>query len=199
MSSWQSGWTENERLLRRLLELTNGTSPGGGPGDNCALRNADAIITHIEVNEKHGVGVLVRTLFRGHSNIISIRSASHFDAESDFGDLTLHISHECKSRESVFDRVLKALRRNTIARVLCVPYYPDDAWTALAIKEIFGIPLCTYIMDDQNICETGIPDSLMRELLAKSKLRLAISPEIYIAYERKYAYKMWLMPPVVPG
>ncbi|MBZ5604026.1 MAG: hypothetical protein LAO79_17130, partial [Acidobacteriia bacterium] len=36
------------------------------------------------------------------------------------------------------------------------------------------------------------------ELLEKSALRLAISPELAHAYERKYQTKMWLMPPVVP-
>jgi hypothetical protein len=33
--------------------------------------------------------------------------------------------------------------------------------TAIAIKEIYGVPMCTYIMDDQNVCTSEIPDELM--------------------------------------
>jgi len=82
--------------------------------------------------------------------------------------------------------------------VLCVPYFPDDALNAIALKESFGAPLCTYLMDDQNLCANGIPDAVMAELLAKSTLRLAISPELSAGYELKYGHKMWLMPPLVP-
>ena len=59
------------------------------------------------------------------------------------------------------------------------------------------MPLCTWLMDDQNLTADGIPDSLMRELLAKSTLRLAISPELCEGYALKYGYKMSFMPPLV--
>jgi hypothetical protein len=52
-------------------------------------------------------------------------------------------------------------------------------------------------MDDQNLCSDGIPDEVMRELMAKSTLRLAISPELCEGYQRKYQYPMWFMPPVM--
>jgi hypothetical protein len=82
---------------------------------------------------------------------------------------------------------------------LCIPYFADDVRTAIALKEIFGVPLCTYIMDDQNVCAGGIPDHLMRELLAKSQLRLAISPELSTVYGLKYGYRIWYMPPLAPA
>jgi hypothetical protein len=161
------------------------------------VREADAIITHIEVNGQHGVGALTSRLFAGYPNILSIRSANYYNGEQDFGELHLCLSHEDPSRDAVFQTTLNALGENTVRRVLCVPYFADDVRNALAIKEIFGVPMCTYLMDDQNVCVDGIPDDLMRELLAKSALRLGISPELCFAYELKYGCKIHFLPPVV--
>ena len=195
--------TTNDELAWKLLglvgapaDLSDSASEGEHPATGVP-RDADAVVTHIEVNDKHGVGVLIRRLFRGRANVISVRSRNHYGGEQDFGDLDLCISHENTSRDAVFLNVLDALKRSTVARVLCVPYYPDDVRNALALSEVCGAPLGTYLMDDQNICADGIPDELMRELLAKSSLRLAISPELAICYELKYGCKLWLMPPVV--
>src|SRR5262249_44145733 len=109
----------------------------------------------------------------------------------------LCLAHKWLSRPQSFERVLHALNGNTIGRVLCVPFHSDELITAIALKELFNAPLCTYIMDDNNICARGIPDELMREALAKSNLRLAISPEMRDAYENKYNLKFWVLPPVV--
>jgi len=86
----------------------------------------------------------------------------------------------------------------TVRRILCVPYYPDDVKTAIAAKEIYDAPMCTFLMDDQNIFARGIDDVLMKSLLEKSALRLAISPELRDAYQAKYMLPFWYMPPVVP-
>lgn len=161
------------------------------------LYDADVIITHIEVNDKHGVGALTRRLFAGGRNVISLRSADYYGGEQQFGDLALRVEHKEDSRDADFMRVLTALGGSTVRRVLCIPFFADDVRTALAVKESYGVPMCTYLMDDQNICAGGIPDDLMRELLAKSALRLAISPEMRAIYEHKYALPVWYMPPVV--
>ena len=77
------------------------------------------------------------------------------------------------------------------------PYYPDDVLSSIAIKDLFNVPLCTYIMDDQNVSSNSIPDELLKELLEKSDLRFAISPELCDAYEKKFKVKFWFVPPVV--
>ena len=84
-----------------------------------------------------------------------------------------------------------------VQRILCIPYYPDSALAGVAAKELLNVPLCTYIMDDANIYADGILDDLMKELLHVSDLRLAISPELRVAYETKYRRKFWLLPPTV--
>ena len=194
-------------LASRLKALTSdvaGLPPEPVPSDAAqpgapALENADVVITHVEVNDKHGVGALVRKIFQGEPNILSIRSADLYEGDHQFADLSLVITHSGSSRDMVFDRVSEAVGETTVRRILCIPYFPDDAWTAIALKELFGVPLCTYLMDDQNIYHQGIPDGIMRELLAKSDLRLAISPELRVAYETKYGLGFNYMPPVVPA
>jgi FkbM family methyltransferase len=203
----RSGSPRAQGLLRRLGALTASRQRDTRlPGPRAAarsgpvvLRDADAVITHNEVNEKHGVGVLVRRLFLGQPNILSIRSRDMYGGQHELGDLALRISHPVKARDAVFARVLDAVGPSAVKRILCVPYFADDVRTALAVKEIFGVPLCTYLMDDQNVCADEIPDDLMRELLAKSSLRLGISAELCTVYGLKYGHRMWHLPPVVPS
>ncbi len=130
--------------------------------------------------------------------MLSIRSQDHFGGEQRFGRLSLRLSHR-GPRPAVYAEVQSALRGVAPRRVVCIPYYPDDVWTAIALKDIHAVPLCTYLMDDQNVYSDGIPDGLMRELLAKSDLRLAISPELRAAYQEKYGQRFWVLPPVVSG
>jgi hypothetical protein len=196
---WERARRTNEELAKRILAQTGAPPPGASP-DECpaaVLKDADAIVSHIEVNDHHGVGVLLARMFGQCENIVSIRSKDFYEGRQAFGAAHFCISHGSASRDEVFWKVLKSLRGSTVKRVLCVPYFPDDVLNAIALKELFGVPLCTFLMDDQNLTADGIPDSLMRELLAKSALRLAISPELYAGYELKYGYKMWFMPPLV--
>ncbi len=158
----------------------------------------DVVITHIEVNEKHGVGVLTRRIFGAGANVLSVRSQDHFGGEQDFGRHRFRLSH-MDSRPAVYGNVLAALQGLTPRRIVCIPYYPDDVRTAVALKDMYAVPMCTYLMDDQNVFSDGIPDELMRELLAKSELRLAISSELRVAYERKFRLRFWVLPPVVEG
>ncbi len=161
-----------------------------------ALSQADAIVTTNEVTDRHGTGVLLRRMFGSSRNILSIRSTSLYP-EHQFGEEQLQFNHEGLSRQESFARVAFALNGSTVRRVLCVPFHPDELLTAIALKELFNVPLCTYVMDDNNVFSCGIPDELMREALTKSNLRLAISPEMRDAYEEKFGLKFWVLPPVV--
>jgi hypothetical protein len=161
-------------------------------------KQVDAIVAHIEINDHHGVGVLLKRLFGEYKDILSIRSHNYYEGRQEFGKTHVCISHPGLSRAAVMSDVLQAVDGAAVQRVLCVPYFPDDALTAIALREAFGVPLCTFLMDDQNLGTDGIPDSIMAELLGKSALRLAISPEMCTAYERKYGCKFWFMPPLAP-
>jgi hypothetical protein len=195
--------SKNAEMRDKLMAVINGkpiiaqalveTSPHSN-----TLTHADIIITHVEVNEKHGVGVLTRKIFANSPNIISIRSQNHFGGVQEFGEIDFCIAHtEVCSRADVKVNIARALNGSSVGRIICIPYYADDVLSALAVKELFDVPMCTYIMDDQNVFSSGIPDDLMKELLSKSKLRLAISTELRQEYEMKYNLKFWLLPPIV--
>lgn len=181
-------------LIRRLNTLTASASESTVPAE----RACDVIITPVEVNDSHGTGVLLQMLFGGEENIVSIRSLDQYGGRQDFG-LPLKIVHGADSRDAAFARVEEALRGIAVRRVVCVPYQPDDVMTAIAIHGIFGASMCTYIMDDQNVAVRGIEDGAMRELLERSSLRLAISPEMRAAYERKFGLPFFYLPPVTPA
>ncbi len=178
----QRGATQTQKVMKRLLRR--------------AIRNADAIITPNEVTDRHGTGVILDRIFGGAANILSIRSANLYSGHS-LGAAQLCFSHRGLSRTESFASLLEALNGSTVRRVLCVPYHKDELLTAVILKELFAAPLCVFLMDDANIHQRLIPDELMREALNKSDLRLAISPEMRDAYEKKYGLKFWIMPPVV--
>jgi FkbM family methyltransferase len=166
------------------------------PLARCAIREADAIITTNEVSDRHGTGVILRRIFGRSDNILSIRSTRLYPDHA-LGDEQLCFSHEGLSRPESFAQVLTALNGSTVRRILCVPFLQDELITAIVLKELFDAPLCIFLMDDNNVYASGIPDELMREALSKASLRLAISPELRDAYEQKYNLKFWVLPPVV--
>jgi hypothetical protein len=181
-----------------LLKQLAGLLPSSGQAPRLAGHPVDVIVTPVEVNDHHGTGVFLQMLFAANDDIVSIRSQDQHGGRQTFG-MPLKIVHRSSSRDAVFSRVENALRGMVVRRVLCVPYLPDDVLTAIAVQAIFGAPMCTFIMDDQNVAIGGIPDESMRELLEKSTLRLAISPEMLNAYARKFAVPFYYTPPTAPA
>jgi FkbM family methyltransferase len=185
-----------KRLWKKINRRLNPVRQGVTPLPRQALVGADAIVTTNEVSDRHGTGVILNRVFGQASNILSVRSTNLY-GEHRLGAARLCLNHEGLSRAQSFARMLYALNGATVRRVLSVPFLPDELISAIVLKELFGAPLCTFIMDDNNLHSRGIPEELMREALNKSALRLAISPEMRDAYEDKYGLKFWVMPPVV--
>lgn len=161
-----------------------------------AARDYDAVVSHIEVNDRHGVGVVLRMLFKNHRDILCVRSRDFFGGKNELGDRHVRIDHT-EDRVAAFGTVARAMTGMRPRRILCCPYFPADVWNGLIMKYLYGSPLCMYVMDDQSVTTDGIPSELMAEALRAADLRLAISQEMAHAYERKYGCKFWLVPPVV--
>ena len=159
----------------------------------------DFIVTHCEINNRHGVGILLNKIFSDAQNILTIRSRNLYGGKQRFGNSHLGISHQGLSRDEVITHVQRSLGRSVPKRILSVPYYTDDVLSSIAIKKLFGVQLCTYIMDDQNIGVQNIPDDCMQELLQESDICFGISRELCDAYEKKFRVKFWFLPPVVQG
>jgi hypothetical protein len=159
----------------------------------------DVVITANEINFRHGTGFLVNRLFRNRANTLSIRGANHYGGDQQFAGESLLISHEDLSRPRSIEQTLRNLGDRIPKRIFCVPFLAPDLLTSLALSDVFGAPLCLYLMDDQNITTPTIPDSLMREFLERCALRLTTHSEMRQAYERKYGLKFYLLPAVVPA
>lgn len=166
--------------------------------NNLSIVDADVIINVVEINDRHGVGILLQRIFKDRSRIISIRTLNLYGGEQSFASYDLLIGVGL-SRAEIFKKVQAALSGSTVRRILCIPYQTEEALIALAVREISGAEICTYLMDDQNILATGISDEVMSELLAQSSLRLAISPEMRDVYQAKYKVPIYFAPPVAPA
>jgi hypothetical protein len=114
------------------------------------LGKLDVIITPNEVNRRHGTGTILINIFSEDKNIFSLRSANHYDSEHEFGCLNRCLSIADKSRAEIFTEMLSVFQGITPQRVICVPFHPEELYAAIAIKELFDVPLCTYIMDERN-------------------------------------------------
>jgi len=196
---FNSTFVTNKKLCQQIDLLTTHSGrpisvPRVDPGVDAPGVRFDVVVTPNEVNDKHGTGALVRRIFDGCDNIFSIRSRNDYGGNHNFGKVSLCLSLQALSRAEAFQYVLYALEGRQVERVVCVPYLAQDLVLSIALKETFNIPLCAYIMDDQNICTNRIPDDLMQEFL----LRLTTHPEMRNAYESKYGLKFWLLPAVVP-
>ncbi|HVQ64960.1 MAG TPA: beta-1,6-galactofuranosyltransferase, partial [Terriglobia bacterium] len=206
MSDKEDLFTESHLLRRAILDLSrrkvqlidHAILPllirKSAPSESSAP--IDVVITPNEITPLHGTGVLISRIFGEKEQIFSLRSRNDY-GEHSFGTVNVCLTHSGLSRSEAYSNVVQSLSGRTPQRALCVPFFSDDALSALAVRQTYGVPLCTYIMDDNNVASRGISDDLMAELLENSALRLAISPELREAYEEKYRLKFWLLPPVV--
>jgi hypothetical protein len=184
-------------MLAKVSELLARTEVADPPRRSLAFPGpVDLIVTLCELNDRHGTGVLIQRLFRGEPAMVTVRSREFYRGEQTFGALQTTIAHGNAERREVFAQVLGRLGGLDVRRILCIPYNSDDVLTGLAAKAAFGVPLCTWVMDDQNIAFSSIPDAPLRELFLRSNVRFAISPEMRAAYEAKFGLSFHLVPPV---
>ena len=93
------------------------------PLPRAALTGAEAIITPNEVNEKHGIGIIIERFFGSDANVLSIRAQNSFRGEQKFGARQLQVSHAGLARWESYERLLELLNGSTVRRVLCVPFF----------------------------------------------------------------------------
>lgn len=58
------------------------------------IREYDFIVCHCEVNQRQGVGILLKRLFPDRQKIVSIRSHNLYDGKEDFARFNFLISHD---------------------------------------------------------------------------------------------------------
>jgi len=198
------------RRLRRLVEV--GDLPAepqpdsnlefdvfAAPGALKRLEDpVDVVITANEINDRHGTGPLVKRVFGDRANVFSIRSKNDWGAH-DFGHWSVCLPQSERPRPECYRRVTAALGNRRVGHVLCVPFLADEFITAIAVRDAYQARLCSWLMDDQNVAASNVPDKLVAEYLEKCSLRLFTHPELRAAYQRKYGLEAYILPAVVPG
>src|SRR5437016_1711693 len=107
-----------KRIWRKLRGRSRLKANGSDrPLPRQALRDADAIVTTNEVCERHGTGVILRRIFAGAPNILSIRSTRLYQDHA-LGEAHLCLSQEGLGRSESFAHVLSILNGSTVKRVL---------------------------------------------------------------------------------
>jgi FkbM family methyltransferase len=151
-----------------------------------------------EINDRHGTGLLIQYLFHDFRDLATVNTVSAYGGER----VSSAIHHQLRAgrlqRHDVYAAVLEWFRGVPPRQAYVAPYYSNDLYVAMALKDLFGTHVCLHIMDDNNVYSHEIPQPLMREALEKADLRLAISAEMRLAYEQRYGLKFWLLPPLVP-
>src|SRR5262245_41692508 len=111
----------------------------------------DLLITATETNDHHGVGILLQRFFPDSRDFVCLRTTSLYHGNEPFGSS----HHELCSRTLTLTETEQHLRRildlYDIRRILCVPYYREEFVHAILAQKLTGAPLCTYLMDDQNV------------------------------------------------
>jgi hypothetical protein len=160
------------------------------------LQDATLVITHAELSYRHGTGALLIRILHREKNVIVFHSQSFFERH-DLAFPAFQITHQRSSRATSRRRIQKILSGSKVTQVFCVPFYPDEAISALTAQDLTDAPLVLYIMDDQNIHAQGISDRLMEQLVRRSAIRFAISEPLRAAYEQKFGCAFFLLPPVI--
>lgn len=156
------------------------------------------IISAVEINDHHGVGVYLARLFRRDANVTALRSKSLYGGDCVFSPRSFEIGRSNATGLGKWRSKMAALSSDMQAeRIIAVPYYPQDFENALLLKELTGAKLCVYLMDDQNIFESRVSDRLVQRIIDRSDLRLSISPEMGAAYQAKFGREFAFFPPIV--
>lgn len=162
-----------------------------------SVPDRDLLITSIEINSHHGVGILLQRLFPDSTSFVCLRTASLHNGEETFGSAHHALLFRYQNLAETEAQLRNILAPYRIRRILCVPYYREEFVNAVIAKRITGAPLCSFLMDDQNIFTPQVADHLVGELLAATDLCLGISQELCAAYKRKFNCEINLLPPVI--
>src|SRR5260370_8495384 len=114
------------------------------------LQDATLVITHAELSYRHGTGALLIRILQQEKNLIVFHSQKFFGGH-DIASPAFQITHQRSSSATSRRRIQKILSGSSVTQILCVPFYPDEAISALAPHDLTTAPLVLYIMTYQNI------------------------------------------------
>ncbi len=156
------------------------------------------IVSSVEINSRHGTGLLIQFMFKDFSEITTVSSKRCFDDDRVRSARHFEVPSEQVDRHQIYELVLNWFKDSPPARAFVVPYYRTELLVAIAMADLFGTRVCLHVMDDQCLLEEEIPLSLMAEAMDKASLVFVISPEMRDAYRQQFKSRTFILPPVVP-
>ena len=163
-----------------------------GPGTDLV------IVASVEINSRHGTGLLIQYMFEDFSQITTVSSQRCFHGDRVRSAKHFEVPFQELERHQIYELVLNWFKSCPPKRAYVVPYYKTELIVAIALADLFGTEICLHVMDDQCLYEDEISIALMEEALAKSGLTFVISPEMRDAYEERFGKRVYILPPVVP-
>ena len=156
------------------------------------------IVSSVEINSRHGTGLLIQYMFEDFSQITTVSSQRCFHGDRVRSAKHFEVPFEDLDRAQVYELVLSWFKNAPPKRAFVVPYYKTELMVGIALADMFGTEICLHIMDDQCIYEDEISTELMDEAMSKSNLIFVISPEMRDAYKKRFDHTIYILPPVVP-
>ena len=156
------------------------------------------IVSSVEINSRHGTGLLIQYMFEDFSQITTVSSQRCFHGDRVRSAKHFEVPFQELDRFQIYEMVLQWFKNAPPKRAYVVPYYKTELLVAIALSDLFGTEICLHIMDDQCLYEDEIPFPLMEEAMSKSGLIFVISPEMRDAYNERFHHRIFILPPVVP-
>lgn len=182
----------------KLPKISTRLIPEKASGAQHATGTDTVIVTSVEVNSRHGTGLLIQYLFEDFNEISTVCSRRIYNDERVHSLFHHHLPRTKLSRHEFYATVLKWFRDCPPKQAYVVPLLDSELLIAIAMKDLFGTKICLHFMDDQNIYGPGISNDVMDEALSKADLTFTISAEMRLAYQQKYGHKLYVLPPIVP-
>src|SRR5689334_22900814 len=104
----------------------------------------DLVISATEINNHHGVGILLQRFFPDSSQLVTLRSLTVYQGEEFFGTGHHELKSTCLTLPETEARLKAILAPYRIRRILCVPYYREDFIHGVLAHKLTKAPLCTY-------------------------------------------------------
>ena len=156
------------------------------------------VVSSVEINSRHGTGLLIQYMFEDFSNIATISSHRCFHGDRVRSAVHHEVPYEEMPRHELYNMVLSWFKDSPPKRAYVVPFYRTELMVGIAMADLFGTRVCVHVMDDQCIYEDEITDELMLEAMDKASVVMTISPEMKNAYQQRFGRRVYILPPVVP-
>jgi hypothetical protein len=122
---------------------------------------------------------------------------THLDHYEDGPFPMVHATDVRFHRESAGALLRRIAGLGCDAGALVVPHFPEEVRLALLLRELTGMPLATWVMDDSVLETHRISRAEMDRLFAESAVRFVISPEMASDYAREFGKSFEVLPPTV--